>query len=102
MHFIHHTGANCPLLLLLDGHSSYYNLETINLAKENDVIMFTLVTHTTHTMHATLNTAVYGPLKIHWQDICHDYIQKHPGRVIIKYKREKVGEERQKEKEGCR
>jgi len=32
-----------------------------------------------------LDTAVYGPLKTHWQDACHDYLQKNPGRVITKY-----------------
>ena len=36
-HFLRYAGANH----LLDGHSSHYNLEAINLAKENDVIMFT-------------------------------------------------------------
>jgi len=83
-HFLRHAGANRPLLLLLDGHSSHYNLEAINLAKENNVIMFTLVPHTTHAMQP-LDTAVYGPLKTHWQDVCHVYLQKHPGRVITKY-----------------
>jgi len=29
--------------LLFDGHSSHFNLEPINLAKKNGVIMFTLV-----------------------------------------------------------
>jgi len=29
--------------------------------------------------------AVYGPLKTCWQDVCHEYLQKHPGRVIMKY-----------------
>jgi len=34
-HFIHHTNAARPLLLLLDGHSSHYNLEAVTFAKEN-------------------------------------------------------------------
>jgi len=83
-HFLTHVCSNRPILLLLDGHSSHYNLEAINLAKENGVIMFTLVPHTTHAMQP-LDTAVYGPLKTHWQDACHDYLQKNPGRVINKY-----------------
>ena len=32
-----------------------------------------------------LDTAVFGPLKSSWQDVCHDYIQGRPGRVITKY-----------------
>ena len=57
-----HAGLNRPLLLLLDGHSSHYNLEAITLARQNEVIVFTLVPHTTHEMQP-LDTAVFGPLK---------------------------------------
>ena len=32
-----------------------------------------------------LDTAVYAPLKTHWQDVCHHYLQSHPGKVITKY-----------------
>jgi len=32
-----------------------------------------------------LDMAVYGPLKSNWQDVCHHYLQSHPGKVIIKY-----------------
>ena len=34
----------------MDGHSSHYNLDAVTLAKKNDVILFTLVPHTTHEM----------------------------------------------------
>jgi len=72
------------VVLLLDGHSSHYNLEAVTFAKENGIIMFTLVPHTTHKMQP-LDTAVYGPMKTNWQGVCHDYIQSHPGKVITKY-----------------
>jgi len=52
--------------------------------KENGVIMFTLVPHTTLAMQP-LDTVVYGSLKTHWQDVCHKYLQENPGRVITKY-----------------
>ena len=32
-----------------------------------------------------LDTAVVGPFKTKWQEACHRYIQKHPGRIITKY-----------------
>ena len=80
-HFLCHAGSNRPLLLLLDGHSSHYNIEAITLARQNDMIIFTLVPHTTHEMQP-LDTAVFGLLKNNWS---HDYIQSHPGRVITKY-----------------
>ena len=66
-HFLCHAGSGHPLLLLMDGHSSHYNLETVMMAKENSVILFTLVPHTAHEMQP-LDTAVYAPLKTHWQD----------------------------------
>ena len=61
-HLVHHANAAQPLLLLLDGHGFHYNLEVVTFAKENGIIMFTLVPHTTHETQ-TLHTAVYGPLK---------------------------------------
>ena len=72
------------MLLLMDGHSSHYNLEAVTMAKENCVILFTLVPHITHKMQP-LDTAVYAPLKTHWQYVCHHYLQSHPGKVITKY-----------------
>jgi len=56
--------------LLFDGHSSHFNLEAINLAKENGVYNHVHFS-TTHAMQP-LEMAVYGPLKTHWQDACHD------------------------------
>ena len=83
-HFLCHAVSSRPLLLLLDGHNSHYSLEVVELAKENEVIIFTLVPHTTHEMQP-LDTAVFGPLKNNWQEACHMFIQNHPGRVITKY-----------------
>ena len=83
-HFLYHAGSNRPLLLLLDGHSSHYNLEAVEIARKNDVIIFTLVPHTTHEMQP-LDTTVFGPLKNSWQEACHNFIQALPGRVITKY-----------------
>jgi len=68
----------------MDGHSFHYNLEAVTLAKENAVILFTLVPHMTLQMQP-LDTAVYGPLKTNWQDVYHCYLQSHPGNVITKY-----------------
>ena len=68
----------------MDGHSSHYNLEAVTMATENDVILFIFVPHTTHEMQP-LDIAVYAPLKTHWQDVCHHYLQSHPGKVITKY-----------------
>ena len=83
-HFLQFAVTARPILLLLDGHSSHYNPEAIRHAKESDVILFTLVPHTTHEMQP-LDTSVFGPLKSNWGEACHDYIQANPGRVVTKY-----------------
>ena len=88
-HFLQLVGSARPVLLLMNGHSSHCNLEAVDLAKKNDVILFTLVPHTTHEMQP-LDTAVYAPLKTHWQDVCHHYLQPHPGTVITKYQFSKL------------
>ena len=56
-HFLKHVVSANPVLLLLDGHSSHYNLEALRLTKESGVILFTLVPHTTHEMQP-LDTAI--------------------------------------------
>ena len=63
-HLLCHAGSSHPLLLLMDVHSSHYNLEAVTMAKENGVILLTLVPHTTHELQP-LDTAVYAPLKTH-------------------------------------
>jgi len=50
------------MLLLLDGHSSHYNLEAIKLAAENEIIHFCLLSHTTHVAQP-LDVSFFGPLK---------------------------------------
>ena len=47
-------------------------------------MLFCLPPHTTHESQPS-DTAVFGPLKKYWRDVCHEYIQEHPGRVISKY-----------------
>jgi len=76
--------SSWPLLLLLDGHSSHYNIEAIKLARENGVIIFSLESHTTHELKP-LDTAVFESLKINWFEEWHMYVQPHPGRIITKY-----------------
>ena len=57
-HFLLHAVSARPLLLLMDGHSSHYNPETIRFAKQNNAILFTLVPHTTHEIQP-FDTAVF-------------------------------------------
>ena len=72
-----------PLLLILDGHSSHYQLETIKFAKSNEIILFCLPPHTAH-VSQPLDTCVFGPLKIlEWW--CTWFSFKKPKKAITKY-----------------
>lgn len=83
-HFVKHATGARPLFLLLDGHSSHYQPELVRYARDNGVILFCLPPHTTHESQP-LDASVFGPLKQHWSEACHDYIATHPGRVLTKY-----------------
>ena len=82
-HFLQNAIAHRPILLLLDGHSSHFELSTIQLARQSEVILFCLPPHTTHVCQP-LDCSFFGPLKKHWQQECHQFYRKHPGKVISK------------------
>lgn len=63
-HSLQHDVSERPLWLLLDGHSSHYDPKAIRLARANNVILFTLLPHTTHEMQP-LDTAVFASVKMH-------------------------------------
>ena len=83
-HFLLHAVSGRPLLLLVDGHSSHFDLESIQYAKEQSVIIFCLPPHTTHEAQP-LDVSFFGPLKNHWSDVCHTFLQSSPGKVITKF-----------------
>ncbi|XP_018317158.1 uncharacterized protein [Mycetomoellerius zeteki] len=55
-HFIKHVKPSVedPLLILLDNHSSHLAIETINLAKNNGIIMLSFPPHCSHTDYIRL------------------------------------------------
>jgi len=65
-------------LLVLEGHSSHYCPDTLNLANDNEVIVFTLPPNTTHIMQPLDNEA-------HWKQVCWDYLSTNPGLVVNRY-----------------
>ena len=72
-----------PLLLLLDGHSTHYQLDVIEKARKNGVLVLCLPPHMTHATQS-LDCDMFSPLKAQWSAICHDFIQKHPEKAISK------------------
>ena len=74
-----------PILLLLDGHSTHFELRSLQFAKENNIIIFCLPPHTTHVCQP-LDCSLFKPLKEHWKQECHKFYQKNPGSIISKFK----------------
>ena len=52
-HFLQHSVSSRPLLLLLDGHSSHFEPETIRIAKKK-TLSYSVCTHTQHMSYSLL------------------------------------------------
>ena len=61
-----------PVMLFMDRHTSQVSLEIIRLARESEVILFCLPSHTTHALQP-LDVGVYGQLKSRWGRIMKGY-----------------------------
>jgi len=83
-HLLKHAVAGRPLLLVVDGHSTYYQHETIKFVCDNGVVMMYLPPHTTHESQP-LDASVFKPLKQNWYSACHKFVQRNPNKVINKY-----------------
>lgn len=83
-HFLAHAVPGRPLLLLVDGHSSHYDPDSIRYARDRHVIIFCLPPHTTHEAQP-LDIGFFSPMKNNWGDVCHDFIQSSPGKAITKF-----------------
>ena len=82
-HFLTHAMAYCPLLLLLNGHSTHIDLPSLKFARDQGIIIFCLLRHTTHKCQP-LDCSLFKPLKEHWKQACHKFYCKDPGKVINK------------------
>ena len=82
-HFMTNAVAARALLLLLDGHSSHYEPASVRFAKENSIILFCLPPHTTHECQP-LDCSLFGPLKVCWRQVVHDFYRKNPGQAVSK------------------
>ena len=83
-HFVANAVGDCPILLLLDGHSSHFQPDLIQFARQYGIIMFCLPPHTTHESQP-LDTSVFKSLKHNWNCACQSFIQSHPSQAITKY-----------------
>ena len=67
-----------PVLLIQDGHSSHVSIELIEMARENNVCLLCLPSHTTHILQP-LDIGVFKSFKSGFNKACGDYMKQHPG-----------------------
>ncbi len=91
-HFLKHAPAVRPLLLLMDCHSSHYHPGFIELASEQQIIVFCLPPNTTHMMQP-LDKGIFKPLKSHWNQACQHFMRANPGQVVTEYSFSKLFKE---------
>ena len=80
-HFLRFAPAVRPILLLLDGHSSHYCPDTVRLAANEQVILFTLPPNTTH-LSQPLDKGCFGPLKVAWREACHQFLTMNAVKIV--------------------
>ncbi|XP_025829864.1 uncharacterized protein LOC112904326 [Agrilus planipennis] len=82
--FIKFSGATPTnhVLLLLDGHVSHTkNLEVIDLARKNGVIILCFPPHCTHRLQPA-DVAFMKPLSTYYDHAVTGWLRSHPGRVV--------------------
>jgi len=78
-HFLKHAVARCPLLLLLNGHSTHSDLTSLKFANDHEMTYF--VYRHIQPMSASLWIVAYSNLST---IECHNFYHKNPGSVISK------------------
>ncbi|XP_022166412.1 tigger transposable element-derived protein 6-like [Myzus persicae] len=83
-HFIKHTHPTKenPILLLLDGHVTHVkNLEVIDVARKNNIVIICFPPHTTHKLQP-LDVNFMGPLSTYYSQELDLWLLNHPGQVV--------------------
>lgn len=85
-HFIKHVKPSKEhrVLLVLDNHSSHLNVETLNLAKENGVVMLSFPPHCSHKLQP-LDVSVFGPFKKYCAAAQDTWLRNNPGKTLTIY-----------------
>ncbi|XP_036149238.1 uncharacterized protein LOC118647803 [Monomorium pharaonis] len=85
-HFIHHAKPTKeePVLLMLDNHSSHINIEVVNKAKNNNIILFSFPPHCSYRLQP-LDVGVYGPFKNYMSRYQTAWMHNNPGKTMTIY-----------------
>lgn len=85
-HFIKHTKPTPedPILLLLDNHQSHVDIDVVEKAKANSVIMLSFPPHCTHNLQP-LDVGVNGPFKTYCAKAQENWLRNNPGKTMSIY-----------------
>ncbi|XP_004209804.2 uncharacterized protein LOC101239360 [Hydra vulgaris] len=88
-HLIRHVKPSneYKILLILDNHSSHLHFETLNLAKENGIVMLSFPPHCSHKLQP-LN--VFQPFKKYLSVAQDAWLRNNPGKAITIYDISKI------------
>lgn len=73
-----------PVLLLLDNHSSHIDINVIEKAKANGIVMLSFPPHCTHRLQP-LDVGVYGPFKNYCAIAQDNWMRNNPGKTMSIY-----------------
>lgn len=73
------------VILILDGHASHCgNVEMLEFAKDNDIILLGLPSHTTHFLQP-LDRSFFKSLKSYYDYECNSFMKNNPSRHITRH-----------------
>jgi hypothetical protein len=74
-----------PILLIMDGHASHTkNIQLIEEARKNNVIILSLPSHCTHRLQP-LDISFFKSLNTYYDDEIRCWLRAHPGRAVTEY-----------------
>ena len=79
--FIKNIPPTRPVLLIQDEHSSHVSIELVELARENNIYLLCLPSHTSHILQP-LDVGCFKSFKANFSKACRTYLLERPGQVI--------------------
>lgn len=71
--------------MLLDGHTTHSkNLDALELARVNGVILLQLPGHTTHRLQP-LDVGIFGPMQIYYDQALDQWMSNNVGQCITQF-----------------
>lgn len=73
---------DAPVLLLFDGHSTHTrNLELIDMARDNGVILLCFPPHCSHRLQP-LDVSLMKPISVYYEEEVRKWLRSNPGKVV--------------------